>query len=102
MDLADEAVVAETAAGVAVGFADFAGEVAGEVAADSELAASTKECRSGERSTCKLWSALWTFLTRPKARSRFEVIRRKATEISTRFCALGDIIYDLHPKYFIT
>ena len=28
-------------------------------------------------------------------------IRRKATEISTRFCALGGIICDLHPKYFI-
>ena len=28
-------------------------------------------------------------------------IRRKATEFSTRFCALGAIICDLHPKYFI-
>lgn len=59
MDLADEEVEAETAAGAAVDFAGFAGELAEEVAAGSELAASTKECRSGERSTCKLWSALW-------------------------------------------
>ena len=29
------------------------------------------------------------------------VIRRKATEISTRFCALGTIVKTLHPKCFI-
>lgn len=57
--LAGEVVVVGSvvAAAAAVGLADFAGEVEREVAVDSELAALTKECRSGERSACKLWSA---------------------------------------------
>ena len=64
-DLADEVLVAEAAAAVAVDSADsadFAGEVEREAAAapvGSELAASTKECRSGGRSACQLWSELW-------------------------------------------
>jgi hypothetical protein len=32
----------------------------------------------------------------------FVAIRRKATEISPRFCALGERSNGLHPKYFIT
>lgn len=58
VDLAVEVVVAETAAAVAVDFAGPLEEVRKEVAAaGSELAASTQECRLGERSACKLLSA---------------------------------------------
>lgn len=53
-DRADEVAVAETAAvvAVAVGFADSAGEFEKEAAAaaGSEVATSTKECRSAEHS----------------------------------------------------
>ena len=58
-DLADGVVVAESAAAAAVvdsaGSAGFGGEVARDVAAApvvSELAALTKECRSGVHSAC--------------------------------------------------
>ena len=60
--LADEVLVAEAAAAVAVDSADSAGEAEREAAAapvGSEIAASTKECRSGGRSACRLWSELW-------------------------------------------
>ena len=64
VDLAVEMVVAETAAAaaaaavVAVDFAAPLEEVRRKVAAaGSELAASTPECRLGERSACKLLSA---------------------------------------------
>ena len=54
VDLADEMIVAESAA--AVDFAGSAGEAERDVvgaAVGSELVASMKECRSGERSTRK-------------------------------------------------
>ena len=102
VDLADEAVVAEIAVDFAV---DFAEEVEKEIAAaagGSEIAAPTKECRLGERSACELWSALWKYVMLFRCKEYLKHIRRKATEISTWFCALGGIFCDLHPKYFIT
>lgn len=50
--LAGEVVVVGSVV-AAAGFAESAGEVEREVAVGSELAALTKECRSGERSACK-------------------------------------------------
>lgn len=50
VDLADEVVVAETAAAVAVDLAGFAEKVEEEEAAGPELATSTKEGRLGEHS----------------------------------------------------
>ena len=104
VDFADELVAAEIAAAVAVDLAGFAVKVEEEVAAaGSELAASTKEGRSGEHSACDLWLALWQALTLFAIwRADLVYIRRKATEFSTRFCALGGTICDLHPRYFIT
>ena len=56
-DLADEVFVAETAA---AGSAGSAAEVEGEIVAPgSQIVASMKVCRWGERSACHLWSELW-------------------------------------------
>ncbi len=61
--LADEVVVAETAAAaVAVDSAGPAEKVGRGFAAapvDSEFVAPTTECRLGEHSACKQWSELW-------------------------------------------
>lgn len=109
VDLAGEVAVAENAAAVDVAVdvaVDFAGPAGGferEVAAaavGSELAASTKECWAGERSAyysqCSGKAS-----SRPKPEADLVYIRRKATEISTWFCALGGTFCDLHPGYFI-
>lgn len=62
VDLAEEVVVAESAVAAAV---DSAGSVrqvereTGAAAVGSELVVSTKKCRSGERSACKVWSTRW-------------------------------------------
>lgn len=79
VDLADEVAVAETAAAavaVAVDLGDLAGEVEREVAAllGSEVAALTKECRSGERSASKIWSARWKIIVLVKSKEYISCI----------------------------
>lgn len=103
VDLADEVVVAETAAVVAVDLAGFAEEVEEEEVVGPELAASTKEGRLGEHSAWTVWSALWeSLISFTIWGADLVYIRRKATEFSTRLCALGGTNYNLHPKFFIT
>ena len=74
-DLAEGVVVAETAVAAAVDFAGSVRQVEGETAAaavESELVASTKGCRSVERSAYKSWSTRWkdSFLCRAGKESR--------------------------------